>query len=208
MVAWAQPLRGASVLEICCHDGEHGVVLARGGALVTSVDIVPELVELARRRIQENGVASRMTAKVMSVHALDLPSASFDVVFGKASLHHLDLELARAEILRVLRPGGVAIFAEPVRLSPRLAALRDIVPVAHDRDSPDERPLDGDDLARFTRGFSDVDVIYYRLLGRLGRIVPPAAKALAHVDRVLLDRVVALRSYAGVVVFRGRKPRR
>src|SRR6185437_137138 len=118
MFAWARPFEGARVLEICAFDGAFGVVLARGGADVTSVDLCAPLVEVARRRARANRVEDRMRALTTSVHALDFPDASFDVVFGKASLHHLDLDRARGEIARVLRPAGIGVFAEPIALSP------------------------------------------------------------------------------------------
>src|SRR5262249_31409823 len=136
MFAWAAPLRGARVLEICAHDGEYGVMLAKGGALVTSVDLCPELIDIARRRIALNGVGDRLIVRVMSGPALDLPPTHYDIVFGKASLHHLDLSLAKREIMRVLRPGGIGLFAEPISLSRGLRAIRARVPVPPDRETP------------------------------------------------------------------------
>ena len=44
-----------------------------------------------------------------------MPDASVDVVFGIAILHHLDLPQAAREVWRILKPGGRAIFQEPVR---------------------------------------------------------------------------------------------
>jgi ubiquinone/menaquinone biosynthesis C-methylase UbiE len=49
--------------------------------------------------------------------AIPLPDASFDVVLMAKSLHHVPvdrMDAALAEIRRVLRPGGVACFSEPV----------------------------------------------------------------------------------------------
>jgi SAM-dependent methyltransferase len=205
MFAWTRPLRGAKVLEICCHDGEFGVLLAAGGADVTAVDLCPALVERARRRIQLNGVEHRMSAHVMSVHALDLPDDHFDFVFGKASLHHLDLDASKREILRVLKPGGIGVFSEPIVFSPALSALRRVIPVPVDKESPDERQLDEKDIARFIDGFAEAEFAYFRLLGRLYRLCPPLYRPLARADRTLLDRFPALRRYAGVCVFRVRK---
>jgi ubiquinone/menaquinone biosynthesis C-methylase UbiE len=56
--------------------------------------------------------------------SLPFPDDSFDLVFGHAVLHHLpDLDAAFREFRRVLRPGGVVVFAgEPSHYGDRLAA--------------------------------------------------------------------------------------
>jgi SAM-dependent methyltransferase len=57
--------------------------------------------------------------------ALPFEDAGFDLVLGHAVLHHLpELERSFAEFARVLRPGGVLLFAgEPSRYGDRIAAL-------------------------------------------------------------------------------------
>ena len=52
----------------------------------------------------------------------------FDVVVGKAVLHHLDVARAAPELHRVLRPGGRAAFAEPLGTNPVIAFARDHIP--------------------------------------------------------------------------------
>jgi SAM-dependent methyltransferase len=205
MLLWTRPLEGARVLEICCHDGEFGAILAMGGAQVTSVDLCPDLVAQARRRIALNRLEGRMTAQVMSVHALDFPGDEFDFVFGKAALHHLDLEASRREILRVLKPGGFGVFAEPVSYSGALRALRRSVPVPISKDSPDERQLDERDIARFAQGFAAIEGVHFRLMNRLDRVVPRLHRLLGRLDRALLSASPSLHRYAGICVFRVRK---
>src|SRR3954454_23953797 len=55
---------------------------------------------------------------------LPFDDGSFDLVLGHAVLHHLpELDAAFAEFRRVLRPGGVLLFAgEPSRRGDRLRA--------------------------------------------------------------------------------------
>jgi ubiquinone/menaquinone biosynthesis C-methylase UbiE len=62
---------------------------------------------------------------VADAEALPFADASFDLVLGHAVLHHLpDLHQAFGEFFRVLRPGGVVLFAgEPSRVGDRIAAV-------------------------------------------------------------------------------------
>lgn len=64
--------------------------------------------------------------RVMDMHALDLPGASFDVVYASHSLEHaLDPAKAAREWTRVLRPGGTIVIEVPVRYGRRGADLWD-----------------------------------------------------------------------------------
>lgn len=204
MFAWMGPsLEGKRVLEICCHTGEYGAILAKLGASVDQVDIAEPAIALARRRAELNGLTDRLRPQVMSVHELEFPDANFDVVFGKAALHHLDLAAARDEISRVLRPGGMGVFSEPVSFSPTLRHLRKLVPVPPDVDSPDERALSGEDLADFCAPFESRAQVFSRVLGRLDRLAPwPWAREwLRNVDRRLLATMPAMRWAAGCCTF-------
>jgi SAM-dependent methyltransferase len=75
---------------------------------------------------------------------LPFPDRTFDAVLGKQILHHLDLRVAVPEIARVLRPGGRAVFLEPLIHNPLLEGYRRLTP--HLR-SPTERALSMDDIA-------------------------------------------------------------
>jgi ubiquinone/menaquinone biosynthesis C-methylase UbiE len=61
--------------------------------------------------------------QVADAEALPFEDASFDLVLGHAVLHHLpDLDQAFSEFFRVLRPGGMLMFAgEPSRVGDRIA---------------------------------------------------------------------------------------
>jgi SAM-dependent methyltransferase len=76
--------------------------------------------------LEEN--AARLDLEVETVacgaEALPFEDGSFDLVLGHAVLHHLpDLGRAFAEFHRVLRPGGLVLFAgEPSQIGDRIAA--------------------------------------------------------------------------------------
>lgn len=202
MIAWAAPRDGQRILEICGHTGENGAILARLGATVDSVDIAEALVELVKQRAKVNGIENRLRPAVMSVHAMGFADNSFDAVFGKAALHHLDLKAARDEIHRVLKPGGVGIFAEPVVLCSLLRVLRSYVPIRVDKESPGERQLNQQDLDEFYGPFSSSQFAYFRAFGRLERIIPSSARPLAMLDSNFFRMFPSLSALAGVCVMR------
>jgi SAM-dependent methyltransferase len=146
---------GKTVLEYGCGDGVNTVLLANRNAHVISLDLSPELVELAQRRVRFNKISAGIDFIVGSAHNLPLPDESVDVVFGIAILHHLDLALSAAEVRRVLRPGGKAIFQEPVRNSALLKAVRKLIPHQAPNISPFERPLTDRELTQFATGYSN-----------------------------------------------------
>ena len=117
-------VRGRRVLDFGCGSGENTLLLARRGARPVGVDISESLIRLARRRLAVNGLGGSAEFVVASAHELPLASESVDVVLGIAILHHVDLDAASAELHRVLKPGGRAIFQEPVRDSRVMRAMR------------------------------------------------------------------------------------
>src|SRR5690348_16362479 len=89
-------VRGKKVLDLGCGTGENLLPLIKRGADVVAMDISPELVELARRRLREAGITDRTDiVQVGSAYETGLLDESIDVVFSMALLHHLDLERAK-----------------------------------------------------------------------------------------------------------------
>jgi SAM-dependent methyltransferase len=168
---------------------------------VVSVDTAEPLIATAKRRAEVNNIVERLPPLSMSVHKAAVPDSSFDIVLGKAALHHLDLEAARNEILRVAKPGGIAVFSEPDSLSQSLSALRDRVPVEPNQESPDARPPNAKGLDDFCRPFRDRSEVYLSLFARLDRLLPRSIVLLSRLDRVLLARFPLLRRFTGQVAF-------
>ena len=113
-------VEGRRVVDFGCGSGANTVLLSNRGAHVWAVDISKDLIRLGQRRLAVNGRAGGAQFIVGSAHDLPFPDDSIDVVFGIAILHHLDLKLVSKEVHRVLRPGGRAVFQEPVRNSPKI----------------------------------------------------------------------------------------
>ena len=94
--------------------------------------------ELENGRHLAKTTAVQPTFHVMDAHKLDFADESFDVVFGKAILHHLDYAVALDEIKRVLKPGGSMVFMEPLDMNPVGWMVRALTP---DMRTPDEVPM-------------------------------------------------------------------
>ena len=197
--------RGLRILDYGCGDGENTAALAqRAVGSVTSLDISPDLIAIARRRLAVNGITTRVNFVVGSAHQLPLPDESIDVVFGIAILHHLDLALARREVKRVLRKGGRAIFQEPVRNSRLLKFIRKLIPYRAPDVSPFERPLTEGELKQFAQGYSSYHSKAFQLpVTNVLNLLPGLRlqrQRWQQWDATILKKAPALRNYASVRV--------
>jgi ubiquinone/menaquinone biosynthesis C-methylase UbiE len=97
--------RGERLLEVGCGLGTDLLQFARGGAIVTGVDLTPKSVELTRDRLKLYNLLGN--AQVADAEQLPFEDHSFDVVYSFGVLHHTpDTPRAIREALRVLKPGG------------------------------------------------------------------------------------------------------
>jgi ubiquinone/menaquinone biosynthesis C-methylase UbiE len=193
---------GKTVLDYGCGNGENSLPLVSRGARVIGLDVSEDLLGLARRRLELHGLADRATFLAGSAHELPLPDRSVDAVMGIAILHHLDLDLAAREVHRVLKPGGLAVFQEPVRNSAVLKALRAIIPYRSEEVSDYERPLTDGELQRFSSRFARMHTRAFSLpFVNLAQVVPALRRhilAIYRVDGWILKRTRALDTFAGI----------
>ncbi len=110
LVKHANVRAGQEVLDVGCGTGVAAVTAARVGAKVRGVDLTPELLERARENAHIAGV--EIDFREGDVEALSFKDATFDVVFSQfGHMFAPRPELAVAEMLRVLKPGGTIAFA-------------------------------------------------------------------------------------------------
>lgn len=195
---------GRRIVDFGCGSGANTTLLTGRGAHVWAIDISEDLLRLGRRRLAASGRSGGATFIAGSAHDLPFPDASIDVVFGMAILHHLDLELVSREVRRVLKPGGRAIFKEPVRNSALLRFVRRLIPYRAPDISPYERPLTDAEVQRFAAGFTSCSVRAFCLPHvQVGMVLPGLKKhwkALYEADRAILRRFPWLARYASVRV--------
>ncbi len=194
------PLAGRRVLDYGCGHGMAAVVLARQGALVTAFDLSAGYVRETLRRAQANGVT--LQACTANAEALPFADASFDLVWGSAILHHLDLPTALRELRRVLTPQGRAVFCEPWGGNPFLEFARRSLPYPGKQRTADERPLRPRDWHLIRRFFPQAELQGYQLLGMLRRVWSTRGRVtwLESLDGWLLRRWPRLKIWCRYVV--------
>jgi ubiquinone/menaquinone biosynthesis C-methylase UbiE len=115
----------ARSLEIGAGTGYFTLNLMQEGVVASAVctDVSPGMLDTLRGNAERLGLEPQNA--VCDAAALPFDDASFDLVLGHAVLHHLpELDRSFAEFMRVLRPGGVLLFAgEPSRHGDRLATV-------------------------------------------------------------------------------------
>jgi SAM-dependent methyltransferase len=124
LVRFAGIRSGQSVLDVATGTGVVAITAARQGASVTGLDLTPELIEQAKASAQVGGVEVRWD--VGDAERLPYPDHSFDVVLSQfGHMFAPRPEVATAEMLRVLKPGGRIAFATwpPEQLIARSFAL-------------------------------------------------------------------------------------
>jgi len=124
LVRWARIAAGQQLLDVACGTGVVALTAVRQGASVTALDLTPELLEVARRNAEIAG----LTVEWHEGDAERLPfdDGRFDVVVSQyGHMFAPRPDVATAEMLRVLKPGGTIAFSTwpPELMVGRLFAL-------------------------------------------------------------------------------------
>jgi len=157
---------GATVVDLGSGTGQ---VLVRLATLapsleLTGVDVDPEMVARARAKAERAIPPSgrRPTFVEADAGALPFPDASVDLLVSSYAVHHIpDRHAARAEIMRVLKPGGRAIIWDVG--SPHGAPGSDpqATPAAHQE--PAQHAVGAIDIARMLVTFARLPAERYEL---------------------------------------------
>lgn len=219
-------IAGKRLLDLGCGAGETAVFFALHGAQVMAADVSHEMLRVAGSLAAHHHVAIR-TAQIMA-EAMPFPDATFDCIYGNGVLHHVELEPALREISRVLKPGGVAVFIEPLSHNPVIDVYRRL---AQDVRTPTERPFTFGEFQVVRRYFASVEhrefwffslgiFLYYYFIERVnprvdrywkrvirdGWRVERTFRALHRADTVILRCIPYLRRWCWNTVIMARTP--
>ncbi len=215
---WADPrrealggigaVRGLRVLDYGCGSGTLGMYQSSCGAQIWAFDLSREAIEAANEAAARYGLPARF--EQMDAESLRYEDNFFDLVIGFGVLHHvIKYPRASAELHRVIKPGGRAVFHESLWDNPLINLVRRFTMT--DAEAGDAA-LTERGVQEFCKGFSQVQLEKRHLLYMLkrlaklpGRNLPdplrprPFWRVVKSLDRGLL-RLRPMRRYCGEVI--------
>jgi SAM-dependent methyltransferase len=153
--------RGKKVLDVGCGAGTDLARFARGGAIVTGVDLSSSAIALAKQNFGQQGLAADL--READGERLPFDDNAFDFVFAHGVVQYTSHDQALVdECRRVLKPGGTAVFQVYNRVS-WLHGLSKVmkVPLEHE-DAPVLKRYSAGEFRALLTNFRDVRVVEER----------------------------------------------
>jgi ubiquinone/menaquinone biosynthesis C-methylase UbiE len=209
------PLVEKKVLVVGCGAGADALYFAKLGATVSAFDLSPDMLAHGIRRANENGL--EVCFEQMAAENMTYPPGTFDVVFARDIMHHVDIAATMDEIVRVSKPGSILImdeiyshsFTDIIRhswiverlLYPKMTGF--IYKGRKPYITEDERKMSEHDVAQVTAQLSRVQSRrFYNLL--VTRLLPDTSNTIEKLDRIALMILGPLGSFlAGRVLLVG-----
>ncbi len=201
-------LAGQRALDFGCGKyADMSYKLAAAGATVVAGDISLESVKRPKFIILWHGYRKRVKFLKLDCERLCFRDQTFDLIIGRAILHHLNLDLAAGEIRRVLKPGGRAIFIEPLGMNPLLNLYRRLTP---NRRTSDEHPIKFSDFNLLAQYLPEILHKEFNLLSMLAfglasfyqnkRVLKKILSVLTRADNWLFKHFPVLTRFAWTTV--------
>jgi len=120
--------KGKKILDYGCGDGIFSVSAAKNGIEVVGIDISEAAIKNSKDLAKKEGVVNKTSFFVMDVEKTSFPNNYFDGIICSAVLHHLDIEKAFREMIRILKLDGSVICNEPLSHNPVFQLYRKLTP--------------------------------------------------------------------------------
>ena len=192
----------SETLEIGCGTGVFTELVSKTGANITACELCEELLEFTSKK----SYASKVT--FINKDATQLGSehdSRYDVVWGSSVLHHLDLKVLLPKMLKLMKPGGRFVFAEPNMLNPQVWLERHIAIIRRIAGaSPDETAFYRWHIKKLLldEGFINVSAWPHEFLHPLvPKLLIPLFQRLTRA----VERLWLIRDIAGSLLIRGEK---
>ena len=90
------------VLVVGCGAGDDAIYFAKLGAIVSAFDLSPDMLLIARNRATRENLSIEFDE--MPAEAMTYRAGTFDLVFCRDILHHVDIDRTMREVVRVSKP--------------------------------------------------------------------------------------------------------
>ncbi len=153
--------RGRRVLEVGCGAGTDLARFARGGAIVSGVDLSSAAIALARQNFEQQGLQGDL--READGEHLPFEDGTFELVYAHGVVQYTsDPQALVDECRRVLEPGGEAVFQVYNRIS-WLNALSKLmkVPLEHE-DAPVLLKYSAREFRSLLKGFRELRIVEER----------------------------------------------
>jgi SAM-dependent methyltransferase len=186
----------AQVLDVGCGPGWLSEFLTRCGYWVTGVDISPDMIDIARTRVDEIpgpvGEGIEPLAEFHAMPVLELPwTDRFDAAVLYDTMHHFDNELETLEVIRrTLVPGGQLYIHEGVKPPPGSEGERNLLEEM-ERFGTLESPFDPEYLVSVVEEAGFVNVRRLVEVDELVDVAEPERRRDRLLERLVPDRLRA-----------------
>jgi demethylmenaquinone methyltransferase/2-methoxy-6-polyprenyl-1,4-benzoquinol methylase len=103
-----------TILDIATGTGDLAIMMAQTNAKkITGIDISEGMMEVGRKKVAAKNLSYKIELVLADSESMPFPDNTFDAItvgFGIRNFEHLETGLA--EILRVLKPGGIFVILE------------------------------------------------------------------------------------------------
>ena len=120
--------KGKKVLDYGCGDGGYSIFLAKNGIETVGIDISEIRIKSCKKTAEKEKVINKTSFFVMDAEKTTFQDNYFDGIICAGVLHHLDIENALKEMVRILKPEGSIICNEPLSHNPIFQLYRKLTP--------------------------------------------------------------------------------